>query len=157
MPEGGTGTKPRTKPRKRPCTICRRWFQPDARIGARQRACNTPACGAALRKKTQAEWRNRNPDYAAVWRCDQRANQHNPPPKPPRIPAPLDKLPWNVAKDEFGPQAADFIALISILILRAAKDEILAYLADSTGLPGRLPLPPEKTRSDGAHTEPRAP
>ena len=84
--------------------------------GARQRAFNTPACGAALRKKTQAEWRRRNPEYAAAWRIDQRAKQPDPPAKPLRIPAPLDQLPWDLAKDEFGPQAVDLIALTCTLI-----------------------------------------
>ena len=164
MPEGENGTtpKPRTKTRKRPCTICRRWFQPDARIGDRQRACtNTAECGAALRQKTQAEWRKRNPGYAATWRLDQRkhANQQPDPPeeKTRRIPAPLDKLPWDAAKDEINPQTIDFIALASILILRTTKDEIRAYLADSTGLPGGLPPSTQKTRSAAAHTDPRSP
>lgn len=40
--------------RKRPCTICRRWFRPDARVGVRQRACTNPECQTARRRKTQA-------------------------------------------------------------------------------------------------------
>ena len=30
--------------RKRPCRICRRWFQPHARAGERQRVCSEAAC-----------------------------------------------------------------------------------------------------------------
>ena len=30
--------------RKRPCTICRRWFRPDPRVGDRQHACGKPEC-----------------------------------------------------------------------------------------------------------------
>ena len=152
MPTAGTGT--RTK--KRPCTICHRWFRPNARIGARQRACNNSVCRTALRKKTQTEWRIRNTDYAAAWRLDQRAKQKEPPAKPLPTPPPLDKLPWDVAKDEFTPQAVDFIILLSGLILRAAKDEIRSYLVDPKRLSSTLPLSPEKTSSEGAHTEPRA-
>ena len=152
MPEGETGTKPKPKTKQRPCSICRRWFQPDVRTRFRQRTCTMPACRAALRQKTQAEWRKRNPDYAANWRHDQRAMQE----KPLRIPAPLNKLPWDLAKDEIGPQTADLIALTGILILRAAKDEIQAYLADSTWLARTLPPAAQKTRSAVAHTDPRA-
>ena len=101
MPTAGTGT--RTK--KKPCTICRRWFQPEPQVVARQRSCNNPVCRAALRKKTQAGYRKRNPEYAATWRLDQRANQTQPPAEPLRLPKPLDQLPWNVAKDEFRPRA----------------------------------------------------
>ena len=140
---------------KKPCRICRRWFQPDARVGERQRACGKPECQSARRQKTQADWRKRNLDYAIAWRLDQRAAQ-TPPPEPLRFPAPLNQLPWEFAKDQFGAQGADFIGVTSTLILRAAKDQIRPYLLDPTGLPGRLPPPSEKTRSSFPHTELRA-
>ena len=50
------------KVRKKPCRICRRWFQPDARVGERQRACGKPECQTARRQKTQAAV-----EAAAVW------------------------------------------------------------------------------------------
>ena len=149
MPKAGT--------KRRPCTICRRWFQPEPQVIARQRTCKDPVCRAALRRKTQASWRNRNPEYAATRRLDQRANQTKPPAEPLRLPPPLDKLPWEAAKDEFSPYGLDFIGVALALILRAAKDEIRPYLIDPTRLSGTLPLPPEKTSSEGAHTQPRAP
>lgn len=144
------------KVRKKPCRICRRWFQPDARVGERQRACGKPECQSARRQKTQADWRKRNPDYAIAWRFDQRAAQAQQPPEPLRLPAPLNQLPWNVAKDQFGAQGADFIGVMSTLILRAAKDQIRPYPIDSTGLPSRLPLSPQKTSPGFPHTESRA-
>jgi hypothetical protein len=143
------------KVRKKPCRICRRWFHPDARVGDRQRACGKPECQTARRQKTQADWRKRNPDYPIAWRFDQRAAQ-TPPAEPLRFPVPLNQLPWEFAKDQFGVQGADFIGVMSALILRAAKDQIRPYLLDPTGLPGRLPGSPEKTRSSLPHTESRA-
>ena len=143
------------KARKKPCRICRRWFQPDARVGERQRACGKPECQTARRQKTQADWRKRNLDYAIAWRLDQRAAQ-TPPPEALRVPAPLAQLPWNIAKDQFSPQGADFLGVMSALILRAAKDQIRPYLPDPTGLPSRLPLSPKKTSSSLPHTESRA-
>ena len=143
------------KARKKPCRICRRWFQPDVRVGERQRACGKPECQAVRRQKTQANWRKRNPDYAIVWRLDQRAAQ-TPPPEPFRFPPPLKQLPWEFAKDQFGPQGADFIGVMSALILRGAKDQIGPYLADLTGLPSRLPPFSKKTGSSLPHTESRA-
>jgi hypothetical protein len=140
---------------KKPCRICRRWFRPDARVGERQRACGKPECQTARRQKTQSDWRKRNPDYAIAWRLDQRVAQ-TPSPEPLRFPAPLNQLPWEFAKDQFGPQGADFIGVMSALILRTAKDQIRPYLSDSTGLPSRLPRSPEKTSSILPHTEPRA-
>jgi hypothetical protein len=137
MPTARTGT--RTK--KRPCTICRRWFQPEPQVIARQRCCNNPVCRAALRKKTQGNWRNRNPEYAATRRLDQRANQINPPAEPLRLPKPLEQLPWNVAKDEFSPYGIDFIGVALSLIVRTTKDEIRSYLIDPKRPSGALPLP----------------
>jgi hypothetical protein len=142
------------KVRKKPCRICRRWFQPDPRVGARQRACAEAECQTARRQKTQANWRKRNPDYAIAWRLDQRSARR-PPPQPLRLPTPLEQLPWNVAKDQFRPQGADFLGVMSALILRAAKDEMRSYLLDCTPVPHALPVSPEKTRSSLPHTETR--
>jgi hypothetical protein len=143
------------KVRKKPCRICRRWFHPDARVGERQRACGKPECQTARRQKTQADWRKRNPDYPIGWRLDQRAAQ-TPPPEPLRFPVPLNQLPWEFAKDQFGTQAADFIGALSRLLLRTAKDQIRPYLLDPTGLASRLPPFSKKTSSSLPHTEPRA-
>src|SRR4051794_13771457 len=143
------------KARKKPYRICRRWFQPDWRVGERQRACGRPECQTARRQKTQAGWRKRNRDYAIAWRLDQRAAQI-PLPEPFRFAAPLNQLPWNVAKDQFGAQGADFIGVMSALLLRAKKDQIRPYLSDPTGLPSRLPPFSQKTSSSLPHTESRA-
>ena len=86
--------------RKRPCTICRRWFRPNARVGDRQHACGNPECQTVRRQKTQADWRNRNPGYSIAWRIDQRAAVQPEAPEPLRMPPPLHRLPWDVAKDQ---------------------------------------------------------
>src|SRR6202045_1937774 len=120
--------------RKRPCAICRQWFRPDPRVGSRQHACGMSGCQASRRQKTQAGWRRRNPGYAIGWRIDQRAVQTQPPPEPLRLPAPLNQLPWDVAKDQFGSQGADFIGVMGALIIRVAKDQIRPYPPDSKRL-----------------------
>src|SRR5450759_1174344 len=112
--------------RKRPCAICRRWFRPNARVGSRQHACGKPECQTSRRQKTQARWRRRNPSYGIAWRIDRRASQTPSPPEPLRLPAPLNQLPWELAKDQFGAQGADFIAVMGALIIRTAKDQFLA-------------------------------
>ena len=140
--------------RKKPCRICRRWFHPDPRVGDRQRACGKPDCQTARRQKTQASWRDRNPGYSIAWRIDQRGAQVQPP-EPLRLPAPLNQLPWNVAKDQFGVQGADFIGVMGALLVRTAKDQMRPYLFDSKRLPGGLPLPSQKTSARLPHTESR--
>ena len=137
--------------RKQPCTICRRWFRPDPRVGERQRACDRPECQTARRRKTQASWRRRNPDYAIAWRLDRRKAQTEAP-ELLRLPPPLPRLPWELAKDQFGAQGADFLGVMGTLILRAAKDQICPYPLDPSTLPSRLPPAAEKTSSRLPHT-----
>lgn len=129
--------------RKRPCSICRRWFRPDPRVGDRHHACRQPECQAARRKKTQAKWRARNPDYATAYRIEQRGAQQQPP-EPLRLPVPLNRLPWDLAKDQFGAQCADFLGVMGTLLVRSAKDQFRAYRLDPPTVPSTLPPSPAK-------------
>jgi hypothetical protein len=52
--------------------------------------------------------------------------------EPLRLPAPIDRLPWDVAQDELGVQAADFIGILSKVLLRVAQDERGGQVADIT-------------------------
>ena len=122
---------------KRPCSICRHWFRPDRRVGPRQHACHKPECQAARRKKTQAHWRRRNLDYAAAYRLQRRSAQSQPA-EPLRVPAPLNQLPWDLAKDEFGGKAADFLGLMGTLLVRSTKDQIRAHRLDPTRVTSAL-------------------
>src|SRR6516162_4841100 len=138
--------------RKRPCSICRRWFRPHPRVGVRQRACGKPECQAARREKTQARWRAKNLDYAAGYRL-QRRNSQEQPPEALRVPAPLNRLPWDVAKDEIGVKAADFLGVMGTLLVRSTKDQIRLHLLESRRVPNALPPLSEKTRAHPPHTD----
>jgi hypothetical protein len=50
---------------------------------------------------------------------------------PPSTPPPLNRLPWDIAKDEFGTQGAEFIGCLGRVLLEVAKDEIGSYPLDS--------------------------
>ena len=123
--------------RRRPCSICRRWFRPDPRVGVRQRACHQPECQATRRKKTQAAWCDRNPGYFAGRRILARSALAQPP-EALRLPDPLRQLPWDIAQDQFGVKGADFIAVMGALLLRAAQDQLRPYQTDSTALTSAL-------------------
>jgi hypothetical protein len=143
--------------RKRPCSICRRWFWPDPRVGDRQRVCSAPACQRARRKKTQAAWCDANPSYFAERRLIERAgrskqqtmsNAQAKPTKtaqkrgngtkkptkklPPRMPPPLDRLAWDVAQDEFGTQGCKFIEDLSRVLLKTRQDQRPAQVLDTS-------------------------
>ena len=141
---------------KRPCRICQRWFYPDPRVGDRQRACGSAECQTARRQKTQSDWRAGNPGYAVAYRIDRRHSKERDA-EPLRLPPPLSKLPWDLAKDEFSPKGADFIGVMGKVLLRAAKDQSIRHPTDSTAVPPNNPTPPRKTRSGLPHTETRAP
>ncbi len=47
---------------KRPCSICRKWFQPDVRQKGRQRTCGT-VCRRELRRRGCQKWNKKNKEY----------------------------------------------------------------------------------------------
>ena len=55
------GTK--SKNRKRPCGVCRKWFQPDARLGSRQKTCGSAACQKEWHARTCRKWNKKNRAY----------------------------------------------------------------------------------------------
>src|SRR5437016_11787690 len=130
---------------KRPCSICRRWFRPDPRIGWRQYTCPNPACQVARRKKKQKAWRERNPDYFAARRIQDRSGEERSP-EPLRLPPPLSRLPWDIAQDEFGTKGTDFIGILGTVLLRGAQSQFAAYLTDSARLSGTLPPIPAQSQ-----------
>ena len=50
-------------PQRRRCPFCRRWFHPHPRLKQRQKTCGRPACRREQKRKSNQQWRNRNPDY----------------------------------------------------------------------------------------------
>ena len=140
MPD--TPKPPRKKSRKKPCSFCRHWFVPDPRVGSRQRACSQVDCQSARRVQTQAGWRSRNRDYFLARRMLARKALAPPTPQPLRLPPPLEKLPWDLAQDQFGVLGADFIGLLGALMVRTAQDQRRVQAIDSTSLPLQLPLLP---------------
>lgn len=126
--------------RKRPCCICHHWFRPDPRVGARQRTCGRPDCQGVHRRKMQAVWRRRHPDYFAARRILDRGALARPP-EPLRLPPPLSQLPWDIAQSEFGVKGADFIGVMGTLLVHAAQSELLAYALDSRTDGDTLPPP----------------
>ena len=131
--------------KKRPCRICRKWFRPDVRVGARQHTCDRPERQVIRRKKTQDAWRARNPDYFIAWRIQARSESEQTP-EPLRLPHPLSNLPWDLAQDEFGIKGADFIGAMGGVLLRATKDQFKRQVIDSTGDPATLHRIPAKDK-----------
>ena len=47
---------------KRPCSICRKWFQPDVRQKGRQRTCSKD-CSNQLHRRACEKWNKKNREY----------------------------------------------------------------------------------------------
>ncbi len=112
--------------KKRPCSICRRWFTPDPRVRGRQTTCSSAACQKARRARTQRRWTEKNPSYQTEYRLRITAEQlesGDVEMAPLRgSPAELSKVPWSFAKDSMGSQGVVFIAYLSRLFIRSGKD-----------------------------------
>jgi hypothetical protein len=47
-------------------------------------------------------------------------------------PPPLEQVPWDIAKDQFGAEGADFIADLARVLVRDAKDQMPRQVLDSS-------------------------
>ncbi len=134
--------------KKKPCCICHRWFRPNVRVGSRQRTCGRPECQQALRQKSMSAWRKRNPDYFIGWRIQARCKSEHVA-KTKRLPHPLSNLPWDIAREEFGPKGADFIDAMGKVVLQSAKNQLKGHFVDSNRDGATLPLVPAKNQFKG--------
>lgn len=127
--------------KKRPCRECLRWFAPDARVGDRQRTCSREECQEARREATQASWRARHPEYDRARRIQERSTAEavGEAVTPSRAPRPLDRLPWDLAQDQFKVQGAEFLLGMGRLLHRYAQDQRASQAPDPTGGSPRLP------------------
>lgn len=117
--------------KKKPCAICGRWFEPDARVGQRQRVCSSPECQKERRRRKQAQWRASRPDYFTARRILKRAEAKRFP-EPLRLKAPLGHLPWDIAQDEMGVAAADFLGILAGVLLKVVQSQMEAQGTDTS-------------------------
>lgn len=125
-------------PKKKKCRFCGKRFRPDPRVGSRQRACSAVDCQKKRRKKTQANWRARNPDYRIGYQLKKRAAQVKAgaksaamvelirlpdPPAPLPVPAALKSIPWEFAQSEIGVVGTDLLAVLGVSLFGALRKD----------------------------------
>ena len=49
--------------RRKYCKYCGKLFEPDPRVGDRQKCCGSPACKRERKKEADRKWREKNPEY----------------------------------------------------------------------------------------------
>ena len=131
--------------RKRPCSICRRWFLPDARVGDRQRACEREDCQRERHRRADQRWRGANCDYDRDrrWRETIAAAKEEPRAAPPAAssPPPTSGLPWDVVQDEMGIEGRVIIAgvvrVMGVFVQDEMRKEALKILEGIARLPHR--------------------
>ena len=138
----------RKRVKKRPCRFCGRWFWPDQRVGTRQCACSAEGCQKRRRAETQTAWRRCNPEYAITYRMQKRAALPERERPAPRHPRPLDRLPWDLAKDQFKAQGCEFIEVFGRVLLAGAKDQTRAEVAKIIREFGGHPPPGAKDQTE---------
>lgn len=139
--------------RKRPCSICRRWFLPDPRVRGRQHVCSNPDCQRQRRAGTQRRWRQNNADYY-VARYLQQRHSGDRSPEPLRVPSQLRRLPWDLVQDEMKPKPADILALLARMLLRVVQDAIGGQLPVSKVELGRIPPGASQSQSRAVASSP---
>ena len=93
--------------KKRPCSICRRWFLPDAHNGSRQKTCGSPECQRERHRRSCKDWHLKNPDYDRERRLKKRLIKEPTPENLVRFQVdPQSRLNFEVIRDTIGPELA---------------------------------------------------
>jgi hypothetical protein len=146
---------PKRRRKKRPCRICRRWFNPSPRLGGRQKTCGADECQQRWHAKKCAEWNRKNSSYFKEIYLRRRLESCagvSPCPSPfpmstsrtggsfsPPSALPLD-LPREVIQEVMGRQHTVIIEYILRLLMREVQEVINAQHADIHRGFMRLPL-----------------
>ena len=122
---------------KRPCRICRKWFQPNPRVGERQKVCSDPSCQRERHRRNCASWRQRNPDYDRETRVRQRLTEASPttasmdstePKEPDRV-----RIDWRAARAAVGLEVVVLIEEFGEVLREMARDEVRRQLVVFSG------------------------
>lgn len=124
---------------KRPCRICRKWFEPSRRVGSRQRVCSAAECQQERHRRDCAAWRERQRDEERETQLRERL-------VPPRAPAtapaagggmaptaPLAEVAWAQARDVVGLEVAVFTEEIGKVLVRWVRDEVQRQVREIIG------------------------
>jgi hypothetical protein len=147
--------RPKRRPKKRPCRICGRWFNPNPRLGERQKTCGADECQQRWHAKKCAVWNRRNRSYfkeiylrRRLESCTGGFPSPSPSPvstsrtggssSPPSV-FPLD-LPREVIQEVMGGQHAVITGYILRLLMKEVQEVINAQHADIYRGFMRLPL-----------------
>ena len=127
--------------RKRPCQICRVWFQPHPRAGDRQRVCSKPECQRERHRRSCAKWRREN---AAEEKAERLRRRLREPVDHPTTAAAMGELRLDVVRDAVGLEMCVIIEESGKDLERRVRDAVLGQLHEITWKSAGLPPAPVK-------------
>ncbi len=105
----------------RPCSVCGKWFEPDARVGRRQRCCSR-ACGRERHRRSCAAWNARESPKLREARGISRAER---------------AIGAGVSQDESERKVGIAVGEVIRLVLVVGQDEMRRIRKDVAVFPGR--------------------
>ena len=140
--------------KKRPCSICRRWFLPNQREGARQKTCTRPECQRERHRRSCLDWHRRNPDYDRGRRLQRRVRKEAIAEENVAcLVNPLARLDESVVRDAVGFEGAIIILETGKVIVEWLRDAVDAETEQRCGFARRL-MPPGKRDAIGSSAMP---
>ncbi len=125
--------------RKKPCSICRRWFEPNVRAGSRQKVCSTVSCQRERRRRTSAAWRKRNPDWDKENRLRERLKRADRPDPAPPDADPLAGLDWGAVRIAVGVETMVVVEESCKVIANWARIAVGAKTGDKPDSHAKVP------------------
>ena len=127
--------------RPRPCRICRRWFYPHPRQGARQRVCSSSACQRERHRRACAGWHARNPGYDVEARLLKKLRAgpapRSSPPEASPIRTPMTRLNWLAARDAVGPEVTVVVEESLRVVMSWTRDVVSSQSTTKSSVTGR--------------------
>lgn len=108
----------------RPCTICRRWFEVDARVGKRHRVCGRAACRASRNKRACAKWRSEHADEVKAARIRKRLAKSEPDPPEVVLLDPMRHFDPDAVRHVIGLEVKVVLEEVAKVILSLARHEM---------------------------------
>lgn len=114
--------------KKRRCSVCSRWFQPDVRLAGRQHACGKAECQRERHRRACKAWHERERDDEQDARLVRRL-------LPAAEPAPSagPAFDWQAARDAIGTKACVVIREFVRVAVRRERDAMRSELVEVTG------------------------
>jgi len=117
--------------RNRPCRVCRKWFAPHPRAGARQRTCGRDACQRERHRRACAQWHERHPDYDREGRLREGVRVEAGPGEA-LARDPLAEVAWEAARDAVGMETAVIVEETGKVLALWTRDAVRAQAAEIT-------------------------